>query len=236
MFNLIYGTDLHGDEKLYKKLLDLAVKNRAKAILIGGDTSPGLDVQVQRSFFEHYLIPKLKEFRERNGDVEIFIIMGNEDYSVNMDVLEKAEEDGVLKVAHNKVHKIGDKFLVGYSFISPIPFIIRDWEKLEQGIRQDLQRFPKWSDPKKTIYMFHEPPFKTNLDIMINGNHVGGAAVREFIEKEQPFLTLHGHIHEAPDVSGVWKEKFGKGTLCVNPGNGRFVVFDLDLKSIELKK
>jgi len=36
----------------------------------------------------------------------------------------------------------------------------------------------------------------TALDITGNDMHVGSFAVRQFIEKYQPHLTLHGHIHE----------------------------------------
>jgi Icc-related predicted phosphoesterase len=42
---------------------------------------------------------------------------------------------------------------------------------------------------------------------------VGSKAVRKMIEKYQPFLGLHGHIHES---SGSMK--IGK-TYCVNPGS-----------------
>jgi Icc-related predicted phosphoesterase len=41
----------------------------------------------------------------------------------------------------------------------------------------------------------------------------GRSAVREFIEKHQPLLGLHGHIHESKGVA-----KIGR-TVCVNPGS-----------------
>ena len=43
--------------------------------------------------------------------------------------------------------------------------------------------------------------------------HVGSVAVRQAIEKHQPMLGLHGHIHES---SGF--DKIGR-TLCLNPGS-----------------
>ena len=43
---------------------------------------------------------------------------------------------------------------------------------------------------------------------------VGSRAVREAIEKTQPLLGLHGHVHESPGA-----QKLGR-TLCVNPGLG----------------
>jgi len=43
--------------------------------------------------------------------------------------------------------------------------------------------------------------------------HVGSKAVREVIEKYQPLLGLHGHIHESKGY-----DKIGR-TLVINPGS-----------------
>ena len=232
MSKAIYATDLHGNDGLYKKLFKLAVKENVKYILIGGDISPGFDINQQRHFLVSWLVPNLEKFKKEHKK-EIFIMMGNDDFKINMDILEKAEKKGTLKIAHNKVHKIDGKLLIGYSFIAPTPFFIKDWERLEQDIKKDLLKFAKRADPKKSIYMFHIPPYRTKLDMLYNGEPAGSAAVKTFIKEKQPLLTLHGHIHESPDMSGEWKEKFGK-TTSINPGNGRCVVFDLDLKEIKL--
>ena len=39
--------------------------------------------------------------------------------------------------------------------------------------------------------------------------HVGSIAIKRFIEKYNPFLTLHGHIHETVSLTGKWIEKNG---------------------------
>jgi len=73
----------------------------------------------------------------------------------------------------------------------------------------------------KTIYVFHTPPDNTNLDQVIHGfskAHVGSMAVRKFIEQSQPYITLHGHIHETVIVSGSFKDQIGK-SICLAPGN-----------------
>ena len=76
-------------------------------------------------------------------------------------------------------------------------------------------------------------------DYVTLGTHVGSKAVRWFIEKEQPPLTLHGHIHESPKMSGSWKDKIGN-TICINVGSSypedklNCVIIDLDnLDNIE---
>jgi Icc-related predicted phosphoesterase len=43
--------------------------------------------------------------------------------------------------------------------------------------------------------------------------HVGSIAVRRFIEARQPLMTLHGHIHESPRLTGSWKDRLGETAL-----------------------
>ena len=86
------------------------------------------------------------------------------------------------------------------------------------SIQKDLAKDLFTENPDKTIYVFHSPPNDTNLDQIQTNIHVGSYAIREFIEKHQPFLTLHGHIHETVDVSGQFTDKIGN-TICMAPGN-----------------
>jgi Icc-related predicted phosphoesterase len=84
----------------------------------------------------------------------------------------------------------------------------------------------------------HMPPANLGLDHCMNGDKVGSRAIHEFIKKKQPLLTLHGHIHESPDVSGKWQAKLGE-TLCIQPGQyGQledfvYAVIDLDKMQCE---
>jgi Icc-related predicted phosphoesterase len=98
-------------------------------------------------------------------------------------------------------------------------------------ITEELALFPAQSNPAGTIYVFHSPPYATALDRLADGRAVGSRAVRAFIEEYQPPLTLHGHIHESPMVSGSYAERIGR-TLCVNPGQSpdrlHAVIFDTD--------
>jgi Icc-related predicted phosphoesterase len=88
-------------------------------------------------------------------------------------------------------------------------------------IEQDLAELAKLSDPAKTIYMFHSPPFGTSLDLTDRNEHVGSRAIRDFVLRKQPPLTLHGHVHESAKVSGSITEKLGS-TLSVNPGSSDY--------------
>jgi len=47
------------------------------------------------------------------------------------------------------------------------------------------------------ILVSHTPPYKTLLDKLHNGKHVGSKAIRSIIEQHQPDLCITGHIHES---------------------------------------
>ena len=78
-------------------------------------------------------------------------------------------------------------------------------------------------DVSKSIFLFHSPPYRTNLDVApLAGKsidnvpldvNVGSIAMKQFIEKKQPLITLHGHIHESSTITGSWKDKIGE-TFC----------------------
>ncbi len=84
----------------------------------------------------------------------------------------------------------------------------------------------KLRHPKNAIFNIHVPPYASNLDEAAEldenlrpkfaGNAlkpVGSTALRAAIEKHQPLLGLHGHIHEGRGASRIGR------TLCINPGS-----------------
>ena len=244
---LIYSADLHGNEEFYKRLLKKAEHEKCSAVVIGGDlcqkggNSVEQRVSIQKKFIENFMLPLFRKFKQKNKNSEIYAIMGNDDFRANLKVLENADRNKILKSIHNKSVKLSKKLnIAGYSFVNPTPFRLKDWEKpdfegdkgpaqifpeeirsaeKEKGaIKDDLEKLKKLSNPKKTIYVIHAPPFNTKLDVITAGIHVGSKSIRKFIEKEQPFLALHGHIHESPQMSGSWKDKIGK-TVCINVGS-----------------
>jgi Icc-related predicted phosphoesterase len=119
--------------------------------------------------------------------------------------------------------------------LTPIdPFV---YLRGRETIEEDLDRLPKPLKPKRTVYIMHSPPFGTQLDLIQGGQSAGSRSIKIFIEKNQPLLTLHGHIHESPELSGAYTERMGE-TLSINPGQSAWsrrdamrlhaVTFDLD--------
>ena len=108
-------------------------------------------------------------------------------------------------------------------------------------IAEDLKLLSQQSAPEKTIYLFHAPPHNTNLDRAdLDGKtidhvtldvHIGSIAIKRFINKRKPFLTLHGHVHESARLTGAWREKIGPTHLfsAAHDGSELAVVqFDTD--------
>lgn len=246
MFKLLYTSDVHGNEEFYKRIVQRAEKDDIKAIAIGGDLCPRggntLEewVEHQRKFIQGFLIPLFKNFKKKHKEKNVFLIMGNDDFRRNMDLFEKADEQEVFHAIHKKAVKLHQNvFICGYSIVNTTPFRIKDWEKddfpysekpkmishymfrtveEEKGtIEEDMKTISSLSNPQKTIYVMHAPPFNTNLDIIATKQHVGSEAIREFILKEKPLMTLHGHIHEGPEMSGSWMDSLGE-TICINVG------------------
>jgi len=76
---------------------------------------------------------------------------------------------------------------------------------------------PGW---ERAVVVCHSPPRGTGLGNISAAVDVGSAAVRAWIEKHQPQLTLHGHIHESPRVTGIDTAQIGR-TSIHQPGQER---------------
>lgn len=110
-------------------------------------------------------------------------------------------------------------------------------QEVSDSIQQDLRSELFIARPQNTIYVFHTPPYGTSLDIIETGKHVGSFAVNEFIQKHNPKLTLHGHIHETVNMSGRFLESLGH-TVMISAGNhnydSKLAVVEFDLYRPEL--
>ncbi|MBI5490364.1 MAG: metallophosphoesterase [Deltaproteobacteria bacterium] len=102
-------------------------------------------------------------------------------------------------------------------------------------IEDELAALPAPPDPARAILVAHGPPAGIGLGTTGDRRDVGSHAVARFLERSGFPLSLHGHIHESPHVSGRWWGRLGK-TVCVNPGameRPPWVVVDLDARTVE---
>jgi Icc-related predicted phosphoesterase len=103
---------------------------------------------------------------------------------------------------------------------------------------------------KRAALLFQSPPYLTALDrAALDGRfvdhvpldlHVGSIAIRRLIERHQPLLTLHGHVHESTRLTGRWRERIGR-THCFQAAHDgpelcviRFDTADLESAAREL--
>jgi len=102
-----------------------------------------------------------------------------------------------------------------------------DREETKEELRERLERVvSQVDDYDRAVFNFHEPPYDSGLDEAPeldddlqpkfgaqSTEPVGSKAVREVIEKYQPPISLHGHIHESRGQTNIGD------TLAVNPGS-----------------
>ena len=89
-----------------------------------------------------------------------------------------------------------------------------DYNVSESTIAADLEAMTAGVDMGKAICLFHSPPHQSFLDQIGNDDkkydHVGSIAIQNFIRERQPYITMHGHIHESARLSGHWQQMFGR--------------------------
>jgi len=87
-------------------------------------------------------------------------------------------------------------------------------------IHHELEVLTKEDNMECGVFLFHSPPYQTALDkaALYHGIdskepqviNAGSKAIRGFINDRQPYITMHGHIHESARISGQWKQSLGR--------------------------
>ena len=251
MSEWLFTSDLHGQTSLYEQLVAIAAAHHPRAVLIGGDLCPhagGSDgLQLQRLFLEGFLVEFARRMREASAGIELLLMMGNDDWAANDDVLAQ-HEGGLWRVLHERVLEVDGVRLAGLSWVPITPFGLKDWERWDDGseespvrldgfvshggrvvphrfdparrsptIAEALDSLAARVNPEETVFVLHSPPRDTRCDMIGARAHVGSRAIRSFIERHQPPLVLSGHIHESPRVSSSYRDTIGR-TVAVNPG------------------
>jgi hypothetical protein len=168
----------------------------------------------------------LAEERLRNTGIKCFISAGNDDSFYIDEILKKSD---YIIYPEGKVMYIDDDhemISMGYANITPwkCPRDIPE-EELHKKIEDMASQVKNISN---CIFNFHCPPVNTSIDqapkldeemrpVLQPGGKpemasVGSISIRKAIEKYQPLLGLHGHIHESKGFCRIGR------TFCVNPG------------------
>ena len=158
--------------------------------------------------------------------IPIFVSPGNDDEAYVDPVFAAARY--VVCPEGRIVELPGGYEMVSCGFANKTPFDShRELEEDElearvTGIAEHLR------EPSRAIFNLHCPPHNTSLDsaplldaelraVVRGGTMVmapaGSVATRRVIERFQPLLGLHGHIHESRGVQKL------RSTTCINPGS-----------------
>lgn len=115
--------------------------------------------------------------------------------------------------------------------------MLKKYKKSYEKIFNKLDRLFKKTKNKKTIiFISHNVPYNTKLDILLNkslpvhGKHMGSVISRSLIKKHQPLICIGGHMHEH-----FGKDKIGK-TIVINTGFGKNVNTLLEVSGGKIKK
>ena len=199
---LFCSGDFHGLIPL--KIEEISKKIKVNAILITGDFWPHYgEIGTEKNVIDFLLSIK----------IPIYSIFGNID---NPEILERiSKENKNFNLIHLKRIKLGDYYLVGigdYHFFHS--------KNIETVIEKLISE-----SPSRTILLTHYPPYRTKLDVVYSGSHVGDRFLRDMIEKYQPLLVVCGHIHEARGIDTI------NEVLIVNPGpvfQGSYATIDVN--------
>jgi Icc-related predicted phosphoesterase len=152
---------------------------------------------------------------------KVYMAPGNDDH---FEVDQIISDSTAIVNCNNRNVMVGDHEMVTFSWANPTPWNTpreKTDEELEPMLEQLISQV---HDKSNAIFNFHAPPYGFALDLapelskdLIQAAdrkiHVGSHAVAKMIEKYQPLIGLHGHIHESRGAQKI------KRTLIINPGS-----------------
>lgn len=164
--------------------------------------------------------------RLKGTGIRCFLMPGNDDPDEIARLLD--DSPSVINL-DGRVEALTDEHdIVGLGYSNETPWHTHR-ELSEDDIAAKIDALmARVSDPRRAVLVTHVPPYASGLDDapMLDENltvqatmgqvkfvSVGSRAVRTAIERYQPLLSLHGHIHESHATTRIGQ------TLSANPGS-----------------
>jgi uncharacterized protein len=185
------------------------------------------DGQKLDGLFNQLMLDRLRQWvtladeRLAGTSYKVYMAPGNDDH---MEVDQVIEDSAAIVNCNDRCVMVGDHEMVTFSWTNPTPWDTPR-EKPDEQLEPMLEKLiSNVRNMQTAIFNFHAPPYGFALDLapeltadLIQAAdrkiHVGSRAVAKVIQKYQPLLGLHGHIHESRGV-----QKFGRTTI-INPGS-----------------
>ena len=190
----------------------------------------GLTIEEREAWFAEVMLHTFARWmalaEERlTDDVRCFVMPGNDDPP---GVDRAIEEAAKVEACDDRVVDFHGYTMLSLGYANRTPFDSPRELDEDELLRRIERRAEEVPDMSRAIFNLHVPPYASDLDtcpaldenlqvILAAGQPklapAGSTAVREAIEKHQPMLALHGHIHESRGATRIGR------TLCINPGS-----------------
>jgi Icc-related predicted phosphoesterase len=182
------------------------------------------------AFFRQRMLELLEQWmaladqRLDGSSVRCYVCPGNDDTFETDEVIQRSRR---VELAEGRAVDLGG----GFSMVSTGWSNITPWHTCRELPEPELEAkiegmLPPAGDMSHMVFNFHCPPQASGLDeapaldeelnLLDAGRSlipVGSTAVRQAIERHQPLLSLHGHIHEGKGIARLGR------TLCINAGS-----------------
>lgn len=188
--------------------------------------------ELQDKLFQELALKRLQEWMDiameklDGSDIQCYVSPGNDDFDECKSILDASPVVTCPDMKTVEISNDHEMVSLGYANITPFhcPRDVPE-EQLTERIETMVSEV---GDMSNCIFNLHCPPLNSGLDEAplldddlrpkmgttgIIMSPVGSRAVRAAIEKYQPLLALHGHVHESRGTI-----KLGR-TLCINPGS-----------------
>jgi uncharacterized protein len=132
--DVLYASDLHGHQGLYRELIETAWRLRVRAIILGGDLAPHADVAAQRRFYSEFLLPTIREYLGKPAAADLYYVPGNDDWKASLSILEEAGLERFRDIHGRAVPFLDDSWVAGLASVPITPFGMKDWDRWEEGI------------------------------------------------------------------------------------------------------
>ncbi len=219
------GSELEGLERMISDLGYYPWRSQPGELeaKIADGTVEELLVELMARRLESWM--QLADERLRSRGKPAFWMLGNDDPGLLERVLDDAPWG---EQAEGHVLPVGEYELVSWGWSNPTPWHMPR-EMSEEQLGAELEKMlAKTHDPRRVVLNCHPPPYASGLDEapmldaemtvqqtagQVKLGPVGSAAVRDVIERYEPLVSLHGHVHESAGFRRIGR------TLAVNPGS-----------------
>jgi Icc-related predicted phosphoesterase len=225
--------EVHGEEEVSKLEEQVRANGMYPHLMTREevDRVASLTEEEREAWFEEVMLKTFGDWlalapdRLGESDVRCFVMPGNDDPPGVDGAIEAATR---IEGCDDRVVEFEGYTMLSLGYSNRTPFDSpRELEEDELARRIDAMA-DQVDDMGRCIFNLHVPPYDSGLDtapeldedltvVTVAGQPsmapCGSRAVREAIERHQPLLSLHGHVHESRAAANIGR------TLSINPGS-----------------